>query len=184
VSSHSRNGFDWPAAHERVGRARIALRRIGTYTDEEARELLERRARDLARTAEEPPKPVKPLDVLLLDLAGERYAIEVDSVLEVVHTQSLTPVPCTPRFVLGLTTVRGRVLPVMDVARVLGLEYDDQDRQNSHVVLVEADGVTFGIAAGGVEGPERHDAAKLEADMVGVLDIHALVADRRLEVEE
>jgi purine-binding chemotaxis protein CheW len=183
VTSHTRNGFDWPAAHERVERARIALRRIGTYTDEEARELLERRARELARTVAEPPKPVKPLDVLLLDLAGERYAIEVGSVLEVVPAGALTPVPCTPRFVLGLMTVRGRVLPVMDVAHVLGIA-GEEDRHDSHVVLVEADGVTFGIAAGGVEGPERHDAGKLEADMVGVLDIHALVADRRLEVEE
>jgi purine-binding chemotaxis protein CheW len=184
MSRSTGNGFDWPAARERVERARIALRRIGTYSDQEARELLERRARDLARTVEEPPQPVRPLDVLLLDLAGERYAVEVDSVLEVVPAGSLTPVPCTPRFVLGLTTVRGRVLPVMDVARVLGIAGDEEDRRDSHVVLVEADGVTFGIAAGGVEGPERHDAKKLEADMVGVLDVHALVADRRLEVEE
>ena len=179
------NGFDFPTAHERVERARQALRQLGTYSDEEAQALLERRARELAKPVEEPPQPLKPLDVLLLDLAGERYAVEVGCVLEVVPAGSLTPVPCTPRFVLGLTTVRGRVLPVLDVARVLAIgSGDDEDRKHSHIVLVEADGVTFGIAAGGVEGPERHDAGKLEADMVGVLDLHALVADRRLEVDE
>jgi purine-binding chemotaxis protein CheW len=181
---HNGNGFDWPAARERVERARVALRRIGTYSDEEAQALLERRARELAQPVVQAPEPVRPLDVLLLDLAGERCAVEVGSVLEVLPAGSLTPVPCTPRFVLGLTTVRGRVLPVLDIARVLGIGGDDGDRLDGYVVLVEADGVTFGIAAGGVEGPERHDAGKLEADMVGVLDVHALVADRRLEVEE
>jgi purine-binding chemotaxis protein CheW len=177
------NGFDWPAAHERVERARLALQRIGTYSDDEARALLERRARELARPAQEPPAPVSAIDVLLIELAGERYAVEVGCVVEVVPAASLTPVPCTPRFVLGLTTVRGRVLPVMDIAPVLGIG-GDEGREPTNIVVVEADGVPFGIAAGGVEGPERHDAGKLEADMVGVLDVPALVADRRLEVDE
>jgi purine-binding chemotaxis protein CheW len=175
--------FDWTAARERLERARLALERGDTHAAEDAERLLEQRARELAQPVPEPPAPVRPIDVIVLDLAGERYAVDVGSVLEVVPVGRLTPVPSTPAFVLGLTTVRGRVLPVMDLAPVLGIDARE-DREDSHVVVVQADGVAFGIAAGGVDGPERHEAEKLEAEMVGVLDVHALVAERRLEVEE
>jgi hypothetical protein len=71
---------------------------------------------------------------------------------------------------------------VMDLAPVLGTAAGAGERR--HVVVVEADAATFGIAADDFDGPVREEAGKLQGDMVAVLDVHALVADRRLEVEQ
>jgi purine-binding chemotaxis protein CheW len=175
-----RSTIDWTEARERLARARRALERGDADSSTDAARVLELRARRLAQPVETAPEPVDALDVLVVELAGERHAIEVEHVLEVLPAGPLTPVPCTPAFVLGVTNVRGRVLPVLDLVPVLGIATAAAER--SHVVVVEADAACFGIAADGFEGPVRREAGQLEADMVGVLDVRALVADRRLEV--
>jgi len=49
-----------------------------------------------------------------------RLGIPSQSVLEVFRAGSLTPLPRTPAFVLGVTGHRGQVLPVLDLLRFLG----------------------------------------------------------------
>jgi purine-binding chemotaxis protein CheW len=174
--------IDWTVARRRLERARRALEGRATHASGDADRVLAERARLLAQPPETVPEPVDARDVLLVTLAGERHAIDVEHVVEVLPAGPLTPVPCTPAFVRGVTNVRGRVLPVLDLAPVLGIAASVGD--GKHHVVVEADGVTFGIAADGFEGPVRQEAGQLKADMVGALDVRALVADRRLEVEQ
>jgi purine-binding chemotaxis protein CheW len=178
----ARSPVDWTEARERLERARRALEHSDTHATADAARVLELRARRLAQPVETVLEPVDALDVLVVKLAGERHAIEVEHVVEVLPAGPLTSVPCTPAFVLGVTNVRGRVLPVLDLVPVLGIAPAAAER--GHVVVIEAGGACFGIAADGFEGPVRRAARQLEAEMVGVLDVRALVADRRLEVEQ
>jgi purine-binding chemotaxis protein CheW len=53
-------------------------------------------------------------------LGGELYALPVDSVLEVADLRDVAPVPGAPRPVLGVCNLRGNLLPVIDVRRLLG----------------------------------------------------------------
>jgi purine-binding chemotaxis protein CheW len=176
------DAIDWTEARERLERARQTLERAHRGSNGDPAQLLAMRARRLAQPVETPPEPVDALDVVVVTIAHERYAIDVDHVVEVLPAGPLTPVPCTPAFVLGVSNVRGRVLAVLDLVPVLGVAASVGERE--HLVVVEADGVTFAIAADAFEGPVRQEAAQLKADMVGVLDVGALVADRRLEVEQ
>jgi purine-binding chemotaxis protein CheW len=113
-------------------------------------------------------------------LGAERFAIGVAHLQEVLPMGVLTPVPATPAFVLGVTNVRGRVLAVLDLVPVLGAAEDEGARR--HVVVVEAGGMRFGIAAADVDGPARRERADLAAGLVTELDLDALVTERRLEV--
>jgi purine-binding chemotaxis protein CheW len=54
-------------------------------------------------------------------LAAERYALPAMVVREIVHYRPPEPVPGAPPWVLGLITTRGEVVPVVDLAWVLGL---------------------------------------------------------------
>ena len=146
----------------------------------DAADILEERARALARPPVAAAEPADTVDVLLVTLGTERYAVGVEHLQEVLPAGALTPVPGTPVFVLGVTNVRGRVLAVLDLAPVLGAAAGDDPP--AHLVVVEAGGMTFGIAAGDVEGPVRRERADLAADLVTELDLDGLVAERRLEV--
>jgi purine-binding chemotaxis protein CheW len=51
---------------------------------------------------------------------GHRFGVPSENVREVVRVPGLTPLPRAPGFVLGVTSHRGEVLPVLDLLRFLG----------------------------------------------------------------
>jgi purine-binding chemotaxis protein CheW len=64
-------------------------------------------------------------------LGGEEYVLPVDQVHEVLKLREITPVPHTPDYLLGVCSLRGTVLPVVDLARRLGFAAgacDDKSR--------------------------------------------------------
>lgn len=59
--------------------------------------------------------------VCLLTLGGEIYAVDLRHVREVFEVDVITPVPGMPPALVGVTNVRGAVIPVMDLRRMLNL---------------------------------------------------------------
>ena len=59
-------------------------------------------------------------DVLTFRIAGERYALGVDEVSEIIRPRAITRVPHGPAALLGVTNLRGAVLPVVSLAGLLG----------------------------------------------------------------
>lgn len=55
-------------------------------------------------------------------VADQTFAIEVGYVREIVRLQTITPLPNAPRLIEGVIDLRGAVVPVVDLARLLRLE--------------------------------------------------------------
>lgn len=58
-----------------------------------------------------------PREVLLFTLEGQRYALPMADVRELVRAARLTPLPRAPDVVEGLLNLRGELLPVLDLRR-------------------------------------------------------------------
>jgi purine-binding chemotaxis protein CheW len=58
-----------------------------------------------------------PREVLLFTLEGQRYALPLEDVRELVRAVRLTPLPRAPAVVEGLLNLRGELLPVLDLRR-------------------------------------------------------------------
>ena len=101
------------------------------------REVLEERARQLARVPEEPARAGEVLELVGFVLAGERYAIESRFVREVARLTRFTPVPGTPDFVLGVTNLRGEILALFDLRHLLGIVTEGVTDLGRIVVLGE-----------------------------------------------
>jgi chemotaxis signal transduction protein len=54
----------------------------------------------------------------------ERFCLEVLDVEEVVEWPSVTPVPLSPRFLMGIFNLRGSIVPVIDIAFTEGRRAD------------------------------------------------------------
>jgi purine-binding chemotaxis protein CheW len=104
---------------------------------ESDREVLEERARHLARVPDAPPRPGEVLELVGFVLAGERYGIESRFVREVVRLTRFTPVPGTPAFVLGVTSLRGEILALFDLRQLLGVVTEGVTDLGKIVVLGE-----------------------------------------------
>lgn len=59
--------------------------------------------------------------LVVFTLGAERYGVEIMAVREIVTMQKVTPIPGAPPFMEGVTNLRGRVIPVVDLKHCLGL---------------------------------------------------------------
>jgi chemotaxis signal transduction protein len=78
---------------------------------------------------------------------------------EVTALASLTPVPLAPRALLGVGNLRGTLLPVIDLAPLLGLAAEPW-ASPMPVHVATADGITTAIAIDEVAGFEPWPAAE------------------------
>ena len=85
------------------------------------REVLDARARQLARVAKEPARAGEVLELVVFWLAGECYGIESRFVREVARLTRFTPLPGTPPYVLGVTSLRGEILALFDLRHLMGI---------------------------------------------------------------
>ena len=75
-------------------------------------------------------------------LAGGDYGVELARVQEVLRSQPVTRLPHAPSAIAGLMNLRGRIVPVVDTRRLLGLDEPRAgvERRSGFVVVRGADG--------------------------------------------
>jgi purine-binding chemotaxis protein CheW len=117
--------------------------------------------------------------------ANEHYALPVSDVLEVAELGEVTPVPGAAATVMGVRNLRGQVVPVVELARVLGLpEVSAPER----IVIAEDSGRKAGLAVDEVLGveelPEPSEeggsahvarAALTDRALVGFVDVRSVL---------
>lgn len=52
-------------------------------------------------------------------LGGKDYAFPIDQTREIVELHSITPTPEVPSHIVGVTNLRGQIIPIVDLQRVL-----------------------------------------------------------------
>lgn len=122
--------------------------------------ILRARARALARPLEAAPAGER-LEVLQFRLAREDYAVEARFVREVGVLAQLTPVPCTPSFVLGMVNLHGEIVSVIDLRTLFELPAPGLSELNKLIVL-EGEGMRFGILADAITGMASLPLAELQ----------------------
>ncbi|MDF3982076.1 chemotaxis protein CheW [Luteibacter sp. PPL201] len=76
-------------------------------------------------------------------LEGQRYAVALSSVREVIRPGDITPVPGAPDDVLGIVNLRGQIVPVLDGRRRFGLDtHVDAEKEDAQRVIVFDDAGT------------------------------------------
>lgn len=64
------------------------------------------------------------LQIVSFHLNSEEYAFEVTDAVEVLRPRTVTEVPRTPEFIKGILSVRGEMVPVIDLKKRLGIVPD------------------------------------------------------------
>jgi len=70
------------------------------------------------------------------ELASQAFALRIGCVREVVPLASFEPVPGAPAFVLGVSALRGRILPVIDLHGRLQIDPINPDNKNVNCLIV------------------------------------------------
>jgi len=201
TSRKNKMPIDWSGVKQRLEAARIATERIWAPTDEETQRILQERAQTLAREAVPAEAADAGIEVIEFLLAHERYAVASEHVRGVYPLEELTPLPCTPAFVLGIVNVRGEILSVIDIKKFFDLPEKGLTDLNKVIVLESRD-MVFGIVADAISGVRRIQRAGIQpslptltgiredyllgvtAERVVILDAEKLLSDEKLIVQE
>lgn len=82
-----------------------------------------------------PHRFTKDVRVLTFGLQDEIFAVEAESVREILDPIHVTRVPNAPEFVGGLINVRGTVVPLADLRVVFDMDRDRADDDTRIIVL-------------------------------------------------
>ena len=99
--------------------------------------------------------------VVLFDLGGETYGLDIATVHEIIRMQPVTKVPKAPAYVEGVINLRGKVIPVIDLGKKFGIDKVDRDR-NNRIVVVNIQNTTIGIIVDAVTEVLRLPASSIE----------------------
>ena len=78
------------------------------------------------------------MQYLTFKLSDEVFALEISKVREVLDQTSVTKVPQTPAFMLGVINLRGSVVPVVDMRLKFGMSKTEAT-VNTCIIIVEID---------------------------------------------
>jgi purine-binding chemotaxis protein CheW len=192
---------NWGEVYRRLEKARAVLEQGFTPTLEEKKQVLKARAQALAREPEGKDASTGFIEVIEFLLAYERYGIESSYVREVYPLKDLTPLPCTPSFVLGIISARGRILSVIDLKKFFDLPEKGLTDLNK-VIIVHDDLMEFGVLADAILGVRSVPLKEMQPSLptltgvreeylkgvtkerVVILDAQKLLSDRKLIVHE
>ena len=131
----------------------------------------------------------------LIRLGGELFGVAIQAVREFVRLRELTPIPCAPPHVAGNLNLRGDILAVVDIRRMLAVSASAAAHE---IAVLQIKDIPIGILAESIEdvisirrdqltpAPTNHLAAGFEiCPQVATIDqqrVISMIDTERLEV--
>jgi purine-binding chemotaxis protein CheW len=95
------------------------------------------------------PDAANPRQLVVFTLATEQYALPIQQVHEIIRYAEPRSVASRADWVRGVISLRGRIIPVYDLASRLGLP--SALTEQTKIVIVEVGSETAGVIVDGVE---------------------------------
>jgi purine-binding chemotaxis protein CheW len=103
------------------------------------------------------------LQLVSFNVEGQEYAIAIEDVQEIVQVpEAVIHVPHSESHVLGVMTLRNRLLPLVRLRRIFGLPDSDLD-EKSRIVVLTLNGVSVGVVVDAVSEVLRVSKSGVDA---------------------
>ena len=99
--------------------------------------------------------------LVVFSLGDEEYALPITHVQEIIRYSEPRAVASEAEWIRGVISLRGKIIPVCDLATRLGLPADSEGRAN--IVIVETANGTAGVIVDEVEEVLTVDESQLDA---------------------
>ncbi len=142
------------------------------------------------------------LQFVSFNLGDEEYAIEILKVQEIIRMIEITRVPNSPEFINGVINLRGRVIPVLDLGKRIGLP-EKEHSGDSRIIVVEIQNKVIGFIVdkvnivlrinqniveptpelvGKIESEFISGIAKMEKNLLILLDLDKVISQPEMSV--
>jgi purine-binding chemotaxis protein CheW len=162
------------------------------------KEILRARSQQLAKQQQKATVDDS-IEVAEFLLGNESYAFELEHLREVTQLSEVTYIPCSPEFVVGVITLRGQIIPIIDILLFLNISTNDERIQvYNKAIILQKDKLVVGILADemvgatklntgslqftlhGLDGQASHYLKGVTKERLVILDAKKILADERL----
>jgi len=137
----------------------------------------EKQETEIIETATSPPEEAADsvIELLTFTLAGEEFAFRVAHVQEIIRPQRMTRIPKAGAYLLGITSLRGKIIPVIDLGKVLfpGGKPGEEGKKQKVLILKGSKG-PVGVLIDSVVGVIR-------PPMSGIVDTPAHLPEEQMK---
>ncbi len=114
-------------------------------------------------TIEEKTATEEIIEILSFKLLQEDFAFKISQLEEILKPQRITKVPKTPKYLMGITSLRGKVIPVIDLKLKLSLTDNPStiDHKGKILILKGPKG-KIGVAVDSVTGVMRLEKSEIQ----------------------
>jgi purine-binding chemotaxis protein CheW len=81
-------------------------------------------------------------------VGGQELAVPIAQVQEVIRSLSATKLPAAPAHILGIVNLRGRVVPLLSMASLLGLP--DREGEDRFIIVCRRHDMLLGLVVGAI----------------------------------
>ncbi|MCS3924552.1 chemotaxis protein CheW [Methanosalsum natronophilum] len=89
------------------------------------------------------------LQLVIFQLGGEEFAVDIMQVQEIIRMPETTRIPQAPEYVKGVINLRGKIIVVVSLDVKFNIEAKEVD-ENSRVIVVEVDDTILGMVVDSV----------------------------------
>ncbi len=100
--------------------------------------VLHQRAINLSETKKISKSKKRLKQILSFSLGEEWYGLRIKFVKEILYFSNITRVPFAPRCVMGVINLRGEIVALIDIRKILDLPKEEELSTKSHIVVVDA----------------------------------------------
>jgi purine-binding chemotaxis protein CheW len=87
--------------------------------------------------------------IVVFEVDSEEFGVSIAAVESIIKMQAITHMPQAPAFVKGVTNLRGKLLPVIDMRKQFRLPPKEAD-SSSRIIVVRVDQTQVGMIVDGV----------------------------------
>lgn len=102
------------------------------------------------------------LELITFTLEGEQYAMDVDRLVEIIVPRSATRVPNATEEVIGIISLRGSIVTLLDLRRILGHEGSAPETEDTRIVVVQYENERIGFIVDKVLRVVKVDRSSIE----------------------
>lgn len=97
---------------------------------------------------------------VIFRLNNEDFGLEIMNVNEIIRMQELTAMPNTSAYILGVTNIRGKVIPIISMKKILGME-ESADDDRTRIIVASLGEKIYGFKVDSVS-----EIIKIEDDQI------------------
>ena len=102
------------------------------------------------------------VELLTFTLAREEYAFRVGDLQEIIRPQRITRIPKSEAYLLGITSLRGKIIPVIDMKKMLSLDGETgEEVMRQKIAIVNGPKGPIGALIDRVVGVIRPSASQI-----------------------